>query len=609
MHSLCELVRHNILTATTAAGSGHPTSSLSAVELTTELFFGGWFRADTADLLNLANDRFVLSKGHAAPLLYGLHQAAGILSREEMESLRQFDSVIEGHPTPRYAPIEAATGSLGQGLSVGVGMAMARQMLFAESEGRIPHVFVLMGDSEMAEGQVWEAIELAGYYELSNLVGIIDVNRLGQRGPTMDEWDLEAYAQRITAFGWNAIILEDGNDLDQVRQAYQTIDTATEAGPTMIIARTIKGKGISFLEDADGWHGKAVPQDRLAEALSELENVDTEMTGEITKPDLTVPALPPMDADHKESIEYPADAVVATREAYGSGVTKLGRIDPRVVVLDAETSNSTFAEVFGKEFPDRFVEMYIAEQNMISAGVGFAASGYVPYLSSFAAFLTRTFDQIRMAQYSATNLKIIGSHAGISIGADGPSQMALEDLSMMRSILESVVLYPGDAYSTEALLTAMHEHIGISYMRLTREKTRILYDKDTAFTIGGSFVHGDSTKPTAVIVAAGITLHEALKAQQTLADQGTEVVVIDAYSIKPLDTKTIRSWAEKTDTIIVVEDHYPYGGLGDAVREAIQGLPTTFIHRAVSKIPRSGSPAELMAYEQIDAAAIIESLS
>jgi transketolase len=604
MHAICELVRYNILTATTEAGSGHPTSSLSATELATELFFGGWLRYDISDPKAMNNDRFVLSKGHASPLLYALYQAAGLLSRKQMNTLRQFDSVIEGHPTPRFAPIEAATGSLGQGLSVGLGMALARQLRYTDTDGRIPHVYVMMGDSEMAEGQVWEAIQLAGHYQVKNLIGIIDVNRLGQRSATMDGWDIDAYAERISAFGWHAITLEDGNDLDSVREAYQTIENSDLNLPSMIIAKTVKGKGVSFLEDADGWHGKSLPPEKLEEALAELPAVDTDQTAEMTKPDVTVPAFPPMDASTEITIEYPMGEQIATRQAYGTGVTNLGKLDPRVVVLDAETSNSTFAEVFEKDFPDRFFEMYIAEQNMISTGVGFAATEYIPYMSSFAAFLTRTFDQIRMAQYSQANLKIIGSHAGVSIGQDGPSQMALEDLSMMRSINESIVLYPSDAYSTEVLLTQMHNHVGIGYMRLTREKTPVIYGSDDSFTIGGSYTHGDLSNAKAVVIGAGITLHEALKAQEQLANDGTDIVVIDAYSIKPLDEQTIQNAAKKTGRVIIVEDHYPYGGLGEAVIVALQGMPVSITHLAVRKTPRSGSPAELMAYEEIDATAI-----
>lgn len=625
MENLVKLVQYNILTATSQAGSGHPTSSLSAAELMTELFFGGWLRYNIDDPRSIANDRVIFSKGHAAPLLYALYAAAGYISRQELNSLRQFDSVIEGHPTPRFEPIEVATGSLGQGLSVGLGMALARQKWFADrggntdqfpttcKQGRIPHVYVLLGDSEMAEGQVWEAIQLAGHYQVSNLVGIIDVNRLGQRGATMDGWNVEAYAHRIAPFGWKTIILDDGHDAESIQQAFQMIEESNENGPTMIIAKTEKGHGVSFLADQDGWHGKALPEDKLKQALEEIGPVDTELVGEISQPAIEAPAAPSMAKNAEVEIPYNTGDVVATREAYGDAVTNLGSLDPRVVVLDAETSNSTFAEVFKNRFPDRYYEMFIAEQNMVSVGVGFDKTGYIPYVSSFAAFLSRAFDQIRMAQYSESNLKVIGSHAGISIGQDGSSQMALEDLAMMRSILDSVVLYPSDAISTEILLTQMHNHCGISYLRLTREKTPVLYDGEDTFPIGGSKVHGETSDAQAVIVAAGITLHEALKAQKQLADDGIPTVVVDAYSVKPIDEETITKQAAQTGHVVIAEDHYPYGGLGEAVkctiaRHGVLGpdkKPVRITHQAVTGIPRSGTPAELLAWAGIDAQGIM----
>ncbi len=605
---LCKLVQYNIVTSTTAAGSGHPSSSLSAAELMTELFFGGWLRYDIKNPTAITNDRVIFSKGHAAPLLYALYAAAGYISQEELKTLRQFDSVLEGHPTPRFAPIEVSTGSLGQGLSAGLGMALAMRKRFEGAKGRIPHVYVLMGDSEIAEGQVWEAINIAGHYRVENLIGIIDVNRLGQRGPTMDEWDVESIGQRVASFGWKTVVLEDGHDLESVRKAFEMIEESDEEAPTMIIAKTKKGHGVSLLEDQDNWHGKAIPQDKLAEALSDIGTVDTALVGAITMPEISEPEQPEMSSE-EVAITYKRDELIATREAYGAGVTHIGTLDPRVVVLDAETSNSTFAEVFKKKFNDRFFEMYIAEQNMVTVALGMSKLGYIPYVSSFAAFFARAFDQIRMIQYAEGNVKIVGSHAGVSIGQDGSSQMGLEDMAMMSSILNSVVLYPSDAVSTEGLLAQMHNHHGIGYLRVTREKTPVLYSSDEEFVIGGSKVLHESEEDTAVIIAAGITLHEALKAYTTLKEQGISVAVVDAYSVKPLDVATVRRLAEKTGNVVVVEDHYPTGGLGDAVIRALQQTAIPVTHLAVTKIPRSGTPAELMAYEEIDAAAIVSAVT
>lgn len=607
IEKLCNLVRYNILTSTTAAGSGHPSSSLSATDVLTELFFGGHFHYDLSDPKAITNDRIIFSKGHAAPLLYALYQAAGYLTHQELNTLRQFDSVLEGHPTPRFEPIEVSTGSLGQGLSVGMGMALSFQNLYKDESGRIPHVYVLMGDSEMAEGQIWEAIQLAGHYRLKNLIGIIDVNRLGQRGPTMDEWNIKAYGQRIAAFGWKTIVLEDGHDLESIRTAFEMIAASEDDMPTMIIAKTQKGYGVSQLANKDNWHGKPLPKDLLEQALKELEPVDTSLKGDITKPQIAKPAfINPTDVPEKK--HYAKGDMVATREAYGDGLVAIGN-DGHVAVLDAETSNSTFAEVFKKVYPERFFEMYIAEQNMVSTALGMSKLGYIPFVSTFSAFLTRAFDQIRMIQYAEGNVKIVGSHAGVSIGQDGSSQMGLEDLSMMRSLLDSVVLYPSEAVSTAALIKEMHSHNGISYMRLTREKTPVLYSADEQFPIGGSKVLHESENDSAVIIGAGITLVEAVKAYSKLQEQGTSVAVVDAYSIKPLDTKTIIRLAEKTKHVVVVEDHYPYGGLGEAVKAALQGVDTKVTHLCVNKIPRSGKPEELLAYEEIDAAAIMKAVS
>ena len=665
LFSLTQLLRYDILTSTSAAGSGHPTTSLSAVELMAVLFFAGHFHYDLKNPRYPLNDRLIFSKGHASPLLYALYHAAGVLSQKELLTLRQFDSVLEGHPTPRFPYVDVATGSLGQGLSIGVGMAMGikynakrkTQNVKPEAiggraggedpaaqsgestDGRMkrgqnlsllnePKVFVLLGDSEAAEGQVWEAAEIASFYKLNNLVAILDVNRLGQRGETMLGWDLRTYEKRFSSFGWKTIVLPDGHDITEINKAYIKIEqTTNDHRPTMIIAKTVKGKGVSFLENKDGWHGKALKADDLQKALKELGKVDLQVRGKIAAPS----HVSGIRNQEKKKIKlhvtsytryktvpgYKLYDKVATREAYGDALADLGKQSPLVVALDAETSNSTFSEKLKITAPSQFFEMYIAEQNMVSAALGFAKLGFVPFVSSFAAFLTRAFDQIRMGQYSEANLKIVGSHAGVSIGSDGSSQMALEDLAMMRSILDSVVLYPGDAVSTYQLMGELFNHQGISYLRLTREKTPVLYSDKERFKIGGCKVHKiniTKSKVDALILAAGITLHEALKAQAILTKQNINTVVVDCYSVKPLDEKTIIDLAKKVKKVIVVEDHYPYGGLGEAVKNTLADnfqfaiCNFQFTHLAVRRIPRSGTPEELLAYEKIDDKAICKAV-
>lgn len=608
LQELTRLIRYDIVTMTTQSGSGHPSSSLSPVEMMTTLFFDGYYHYDFQNPSYDLNDRLIFSKGHAAPLLYALYHAAGQLQYEELLTLRQFDSRLEGHPTPKLPFIDVSTGSLGQGLSVGVGMALAIKLKLKSEKIKItrePHVWVLMGDSETAEGQVWEAMQLASHYRLNNLIGFLDANRLGQRGATMLEWDLQSYQDRITSFGWNTIVIENGNDLQEVQIAFKQLENVDSNKPTMFIAKTQKGAGISSIANKDGWHGKPLTKEMLEEAIKELGTIKTDISSEVK-----VPEKIELTPHNSLSNTYDLTAIskpMATREAYGEAL-KLISTDTNVVVLDAETSNSTYAEKMKEVSPDRFYEMYIAEQNMISAAVGMSKIGYIPFASSFAAFLTRAFDQIRMAQYSEANIKVVGSHAGVSIGVDGSSQMALEDIAMMRSILDSTVLYPSDAISTIKLVDQMRTHKGISYMRLTREKTPLLYSHSEEFPIGGSKIVKSSDEDKAVIVTAGITLHEAIKAYDKLKQEGISIAVIDAYSVKPLDTKTIEQYARRTGHVIVVEDHYPDGGLGDAVHRALDGLQVKFTHLAVSKIPRSGQPEELLKYEEIDAAAIVKAV-
>lgn len=620
--ALTKLIRSDILTSTTAAGSGHPTSSLSAVELMTALWFAGHLHYDFNDPKYIFNDRMIFSKGHASPLLYSLYHAAGVIEYDELMTLRKFDSRLEGHPTTALPWVDVATGSLGQGLSVGIGMALAikwhlKQLgTVGQNLSRLPHIYVLMGDSEFSEGQIYEALQLAEHYKLNNLIGILDVNRLGQRGETMLGWDIATYEKRVKAFGWHTIVIEDGNDLEEVQKAFSSIHRPPSSvqRPTMVIAKTKKGAGISAVEDRDGWHGKPLPKDMLENALEEIGEFDKEVRGEVKKPEKRDVGPLPWDKKEQDPMSnvQPPTSNMATREAYGEAL-KLIATDPRVVVLDAETSNSTYAETMKKVDPDRFFEMFIAEQNMVSVALGMSKVGLIPFASSFAAFLSRAYDQIRMCQYSEPNVKIVGSHAGVSIGEDGSSQMALEDIAMMRALRESVVLYPSDPVSTVKLVEEMRRHKGLSYLRLTRAKTEALYDAHEDFAIGGSKVLQSSDQDTAVIVAAGITVHEARKACQKLKQKKVSVALIDAYSVKPIDTKTIQKYARKTGHVVVVEDHYPDGGLGDAVRQALDlriggldGMAVKITHLAVTKMPRSGTPAQLLAYEGIDAAAIVK---
>jgi len=595
---LATRVRYDILHMTTEAGSGHPTSSLSATDLLTGLFFGGTFRFDLDHPQNPCNDRIIFSKGHASPLFYALYAAAGVLSQEELLTYRRMGSPLEGHPTPRFAYAEAATGSLGQGLGIGVGIAMNGRYV-----DKLPYnTYVLMGDSEVAEGSVWEAAEVASHYQLDNLVGILDVNRLGQRGETMLDWELETYEARFAAFGWHTIVLEDGHNIDAVQAAYGEIDHAC-GRPTVLIARTIKGKGVSFLENQDGWHGKTLKREEFDRAVLELGPVDLNLHGTIEPPVEAVPAVwAPVPVDQPASAK-----ALSPREAYGRALVDIAPMHPGMVVLDAEVSNSTFAATFRNAYPERFFEMYIAEQNMVSAALGFSTRGKIPFVSTFAAFFSRAFDQVRMAQYAMerANIKFVGSHVGVSIGPDGPSQMGLEDIALFRTLVGSVVLYPADDTATAALVRQMADHHGICYMRTTRQDLPRLYETGEEFSIGGSKTLRHSDDDRVTLVGAGITLHEALKAADTLAAAGIHARVIDLYSVKPLDLATLHKAAAETAAVITVEDHYAEGGIGEAVAAALSDVATPVFSLAVCKLPMSGKPEELLAYEGIDAAAIV----
>jgi transketolase len=597
LERLAKLVRYWSLVSTTEAGSGHPTSSLSAADLMIGLLFGGTFRFNTDQPRHPNNDRLIFSKGHASPLLYSLWLAADKVTEQEMMTLRKFGSPLEGHPTPVFLYTEAATGSLGQGLSVGVGMALNAKYL-----DMLPYrIYVLLGDSEMAEGSQWEAMEIAAYYKLDNLVGVLDVNRLGQRGETMYGHDLDVYKKKAAAFGWEPIVI-DGHHLPQILTAYEQAGRVRDK-PVMIIAKTEKGKGVSFIEGKNGWHGKALKKEELLRALEELGPLDTAIRGEMQRPEDIKPES--QQAGKADPLSYGGDKPMSTRHAYGMALERLYPEYPDIVVLDAEVSNSTFAEIFKKSHPDRFFEMYIAEQNMVGAGLGLSLRGKVPFVSTFAAFLTRAFDQIRMSQYSDANIKFCGSHAGVSIGVDGSSQMGLEDIAMFRTILNGVVLYPSDAVSAEKLVEEAARYKGIVYIRTTREDTPVIYRNDEVFRIGGSKVLKRNAQDVATVVAAGITLHEALAAYEELKKDGIFIGVIDLYSIKPIDVRTLTEAANDTARIITVEDHFVEGGIGEAVRSALAGVTVSIHSLAVRKTPKSGQPKELLDYEEISRKAIV----
>ncbi len=597
---LARLLRYWSLTATTAAGSGHPTSCLSAADLIASLFFDGHFRFRLDERNYPNNDRLIFSKGHAAPLLYALWAAAGAFPAEKLTTLRQLNSPLQGHPLPDFPWTEVATGSLGQGLSVGLGMALQVQRQHLDYR-----TFVLLGDGEMAEGSIWEAIQLAAHYRLGNLIGIIDVNRLAQTGPTQFGHQVVAYQQRVTAFGWQALVI-DGHDLAAISQAYATARQSTDQ-PVMIIAHTLKGKEIAVLEDRENRHAKVVPPERLATALAELGPVDQSWRGQLAQPITAALIAPPQRATLPPVIP-PASQLAAVREGYGDGLVRLANTYPELLVLDADLSNSTFSDRFQQKYPHRFYEMFIAEQNMVGVGAGLAARGQIPFLSTLAAFWPRAFDQLRMAAYSLANLKLCGSHAGVAIGADGVSQMGLEDIALFRSLFGCTVLYPSDYPSMLKLVELAAAYPGMVYLRSTRQAVPVLYTPDTEFKVGGSHTLRHSDHDQATIVAAGITLHEALKAADRLAQQGIAVRVIDLYSIQPIDTATLVQAVRNTKHLIVVEDHYAAGGMGEAVRSALGNEPVKLTHLAVRGLPHSGTSAENLAAAGIDAASIASAM-
>ncbi|GGT58329.1 transketolase [Streptomyces atratus] len=583
---LAQQLRVDSVRASTAVGSGHPTSSLSAADLMAVLMTRQ-LRYDWQNPKNPANDHLIFSKGHASPLLYAMFLAAGAIDEEElMTTYRRDGARLQGHPTPVLPWVDAATGSLGQGIAYGVGIALAGRDLEHQSY----RVWVLCGDSEMTEGSVWEALDKAGRHRLANFVAIIDVNRLGQRGPTELGWDTGAYARRAEAFGCRALVV-DGHDLAAVERALAAADDGQ--APTVIVAKTVKGQGVFEVADAEGWHGKALPDDLAARAITELGGV-RHLTVRGPQPPAVTPSAPAAPVEVTLP-HFEVGETIATRVAFGKALAAIGA-RPDIVALDAEVGNSTHAEDFGKAHPERYFQMYIAEQQMIAGAVGMAARGYRPYATTFAAFLTRAHDFIRMAAVSQISMSLCGTHCGVEIGADGPSQMGLEDLAMMRAVHGSTVLYPSDATSAAALTAAMAYLDGISYLRTTRGAYPVLYASDETFPVGGSKTLRASDSDKVTLIGAGVTLHECLAAADRLAAENIPVRVVDLYSVKPLDLDMLARAAQETGALVVVEDHHPEGGMGEAVLSALaaQRLAPAVVHLAVRNLPGSGTPSELL---------------
>jgi len=598
-------LRIDSVRSTTAAGTGHPTTCLSAADIVATLFFDE-MRFDAKNPRDPDNDRFILSKGHGAPVLYAAWAAAGLFPREELLKLRQIGSDLEGHPTPRLSFVDVATGSLGQGICAAIGTA-----LHARRIGSAYRTYVLCGDGEMAEGSVWEAADVALLHKLDNLCGIIDVNGLGQSQDTQFGHQMDQIAARWSAFGWHTVVA-DGHDIPALQKAFAEA-RATKGRPSMVLARTLKGKGLAAIEGKSGWHGKALKKGEEADAaVAELQK---RMTGD-AKLELTIegPRSKSRPDARPDYSKMPAPAYakgdsIATREAWGAGLAAVGKFDSRVVALDADVKNSTFSDKFEKVAPERFFQNFIAEQVMVGAAMGLAARGAIPFPSTFACFLTRASDFVRMGGVSFSNVKYSGSHCGVSIGEDGPSQMALEDLAMMRSVPGCAVLYPCDAMSTERLVVEMTRREGMAYMRTSRPKTPVIYGPDETFPIGGSKVLRQSDSDTATVIAAGVTVFESLKAYDQLKSDGISIRVIDAYSVQPIDAKTMLNAAKATrGNVITVEDHYATGGLGDAVSEAVAEGGFAVRRLAVREIPRSGQPDELIDRYGISARHIVDAV-
>ncbi|WP_300605849.1 transketolase [Trebonia sp.] len=598
IRELAAQLRVDSIRCSTSAGSGHPTSSMSAADLMAVLL-ARHFRYDWQRPDDPANDHLIFSKGHASPLLYSMFKAAGVVSDEELITrYRRFGSRLEGHPTPVLPWVDVATGSLGQGLPDGVGVALAGRYL-----DELPYrVWVLCGDSETAEGSMWEALDKAAYYRLSNLTAIVDVNRLGQRGPTELGWDLDAYARRAEAFGAHAVVI-DGHDIEQIDKAF--FDAAGADRPTVILARTRKGRGFDEVEDREGWHGRPLPVSMAQRAIIELGGQrDLVVAG--PRPEAGTPRMWPSGEVNLPRFEL--GARVATRLAFGQALAAVGALG-HVVALDGEVDNSTHLEEFAKWYPERYFEMFIAEQQLIAAAVGMSVRGYVPFAATFAAFLTRAYDFIRMSAISQANIRLCGSHSGVEIGADGPSQMALEDIAMMRAVHGTTVLYPSDATSAASLVAQMAERGGIVYMRTTRGAYPVLYGPDEPFPIGGCKLVRSGPDDQVTLIGAGVTLHNCLAAAGQLAGEGIGARVVDLYSVKPIDTQALVQAADATaGRLVVAEDHYPAGGIGSAVLEALNdaGHPVRIRHLAVRDLPGSGTPEELMEAAGISAGQIAQ---
>lgn len=590
LEKIAKRLRIHSLKTTSRAGSGHPTTCLSIADIMACLFFDE-MTYNIADPHDWANDELVLSKGHAAPILWAAYAEAGIFPIKSLMNLRKITSVLEGHPTPRMKWVKAATGSLGQGLSIGAGLAIAMKLGMSRRR-----VYVMMGDGECAEGAVWEAANLASHLGLDNLCAIVDINRLGQSEATMFGHDVAAYEKRFKAFGWNVYKI-DGHKIGEILRAFERARQSKR--PAVILAKTLKGKGVSFLEDKNGWHGKPLKEDDLMRALDEIGPMPEIDAKKLVKKPKKVKGLQLTKRTNFKKNHY--EKATATRRAYGNALVNLGKINDAVVCIDGDVQNSTYAGDFFGAFPRRSFQCYIAEQNMVGVGIGLSAKGYVPFLATFAAFLSRAHDQIRMGAYSFANVKMAGSHVGVSIGADGPSQMGLEDLSIFRPIPGCLVLYPSDAYSCEALVQEMARHKGMSYLRTTRPGTPLIYDKNEKFPIGGSKIVKKDSRDVVTVIGVGITLHEALKAYDALKKEGIYVRVIDAYSVSPIDGEGISRAVKKTNgKVVVVEDHFAEGGLGDAVSSAIRGH-ADMVHLAVKDLPRSGQPEELLDKYEISA--------
>ncbi len=621
-------LRELSIKATTQAGSGHPTSCLSAADIVAVLFFDV-MKYDPQNPKNINNDRFILSKGHAAPLLYAAWEQVGVITEKDLLTLRQFDSNLEGHPTPRFKYNEAATGSLGMGLSIGAGFALS-----AKLNGLDFKTYVLMGDAEIAEGQIWEAAEISTHYKLDNLIGIVDVNRLGQSTENLDDHNLNKIKNKFDAFGWQTFEV-NGHEVKELVEVFAAAQKIKNK-PVMILAKTFKGHGISDVENKLGFHGKVFPQKDLAKILDELKNrfkKDSEYqensNWEPEKPDRSTGQLTARPEcfqsaseenvsrdggkNHGESAiklpspEYKVGEQIPTRKAYGQALAQLGKVCEQVVSLDGDVKNSTFAEIFEAAFPKRFFQCFVAEQNMVSMAVGLASRGKLPFVSTFASFITRAHDQIRMAAIGRSNIKIVGSHAGVSIGEDGPSQMGLEDIALMRTVPESVILYPCDAVSTQNCVELMANYnSGISYLRTTRGATACIYDPSEKFELGGFKVLKKSSQDLVCIIAAGITVFEALRAHELLDKKGIKARIIDLYCVKPINAQTLaKEISESSGRLITVEDSYIEGGIGEAICTALKNRSFYIEHMAVTKLPRSGSPEELLAFEEIDHQSII----